>query len=141
MSADFEELEVKVSENEGAPPEQVPGTEAASDTAAKPEEDAPQAQPLPLGGKAVNIDRIQNIKVKVEVVLGGVSMTVAKLMELKKNEVVVLEKEVGSSVDVLANGNLIARGEIVVIEGDVPKFGISLSEIVTRDPDANVQQM
>ena len=133
MSDEFEELEVKEKDAEA-------GTPADEDAAPA----APSAEPsasLPLGGKAVNIDRIQNIKVKVEAVLGGVSMTVAKLMELKKNEVVVLEKEVGSAIDILANGNLIARGEIVVIEGDVPKFGISLTEIVSRDPDANLQSM
>ena len=57
-------------------------------------------------------------------------MSVSKLSDLKEGEVVSLEKNIGDEIEIHANGQLIAHGEIVVIEGDVPKFGIAITSIV-----------
>jgi len=79
----------------------------------------------------VSLEAIHNIKVTVQAVLGGVSMPVSKLMSLKKDDVVALDKKVGSVIDVLANGQVIARGEIVVLEEDQPRFGVTITEVVS----------
>ena len=80
----------------------------------------------------VNIGAIHSIKVTVQAVLGGVSMPISQLMSLKKDDVVALDSKIGSAIDLLANGQLIARGEIVVLEEeDEPRFGITLTEIVS----------
>ncbi|MCP4073335.1 MAG: flagellar motor switch protein FliN [Hyphomicrobiales bacterium] len=83
-----------------------------------------------LGNGALDMNTIRNIKVDVQAVLGGISMSVSKLSHLKEGELVSLEKNIGEEIEILANGQLIAHGEIVVIEGDTPKFGITLTSIV-----------
>lgn len=77
------------------------------------------------------LNAIKNIKVAVQVILGGFSMSVAQLSNLKPSELVSLDTKIGESLDILANGQLIARGEIVVIEEESPKFGITLTEIIS----------
>ncbi len=83
-----------------------------------------------LGNDVLDMDTIRNIKVNVQAVLGGISMSVSKLSNLKEGELVSLEKTIGEEIEILANGQLIAHGEIVVIEGDIPKFGITITSIV-----------
>ncbi len=83
-----------------------------------------------LGNDVLDMDTIRNIKVNVQAVLGGISMSVSKLSNLKEGELVSLEKTIGEEIEILANGQLIAHGEIVVIEGDTPKFGITITSIV-----------
>jgi flagellar motor switch protein FliN/FliY len=44
--------------------------------------------------------------------------------------VVPLDHRVGEPVDVVVNGRVVARGEVVVVEEDNSRFGVSLTEIV-----------
>jgi len=64
-------------------------------------------------------------------VLGSASMPVANLMKLGRGAVVPLDHRVGEPVDVVVNGRVVARGEVVVVEDDNSRFGVSLTEIVT----------
>ena len=41
-----------------------------------------------------------------------------------------LDHKVGQAVDIVVNGRVIARGEMTVIEEDVTRLGVSLTEIV-----------
>lgn len=81
---------------------------------------------------APNLDAIMNIPVTVQVVLGGTSMPVAALMKLGRGAVVPLDHRVGQPVDVVVNGHIVAKGEMIVIEGDASRLGVSLTEIVGR---------
>ena len=81
----------------------------------------------------MSIKKIQGIKVNVQVVLGSVSLSVSQLAGLKKGELVSLDSSIGDPVDIFANGQLIARGEIVVTEDENPRFGVTLSEIVDTE--------
>ncbi len=81
-------------------------------------------------GKMVGLQTIKNIKMKVEAVLGGISMPVSQLAELKQGELIDLSTKIGDALNIVANGEVIARGEIVVIEDGEPRFGITLTEIV-----------
>lgn len=78
-----------------------------------------------------NIDLIMRIPVQVQVVLGSTTMTVANLMKLSRGSVVKLDRTVGEPVDVLVNGHVVARGEVVVIEEDGSRLGVSLTEVIT----------
>ena len=86
-----------------------------------------------LGGR--NLDSILRIPVTIQVVLGSATMPVANLMKLGRGAIVPLDHRVGEPVDVVVNGRIIARGEVVVVEDDNSRFGISLTEIV--GPPAN----
>jgi flagellar motor switch protein FliN/FliY len=86
-------------------------------------------------GGSRNFDSIMRIPVVVQVVLGSATMPVANLMKLGRGAIVPLDHRIGEPVDVVVNGRLIARGEVVVLEEDNSRLGISLTEIA--GPTAN----
>ena len=77
-----------------------------------------------------SLESILRIPVNLQVVLGSATMPVANLMKLGRGAIVPLDHRVGEPVDVVVNGRIIARGEVVVVEDDNSRFGISLTEIV-----------
>jgi flagellar motor switch protein FliN/FliY len=77
-----------------------------------------------------NIDVVLHIPVNVTVVLGSTTMPVANLVKLGRGAVIPLDRRVGEPVDVVVNGRVIARGEVVVLEEGNSRFGISLTEVV-----------
>jgi flagellar motor switch protein FliN len=81
-------------------------------------------------GRFANVDAILRIPVTMQVVLGSATMPVANLMKLGRGAVVPLDHRVGEPVDVVVNGRIVARGEVVVVEEDNSRFGVSLTEIV-----------
>ena len=91
--------------------------------------DGSSIQDEKLGGGR-NLDSILRIPVTIQVVLGSATMPVANLMKLGRGAIVPLDHRVGEPVDVVVNGRIIARGEVVVVEDDNSRFGISLTEIV-----------
>jgi flagellar motor switch protein FliN len=64
------------------------------------------------------------------VVLGSTMMPVSNLLKIGRGAVITLDRRVGEPVDVAVNGRTIARGELVVIEDENSRFGISLTEII-----------
>jgi len=86
-------------------------------------------------GRAPNLDAILAIPVTVQVVLGTTSMPVAKLMKLNRGAVITLDQRVGAPVSVLVNGRTVARGEVVVVDEDNSRFGVTLTEIVSSPYD------
>lgn len=82
------------------------------------------------GESGRNLDSILRIPVTIQVVLGSATMPVSNLMKLGRGAIVPLDHRVGEPVDVVVNGRVIARGEVVVVEDDNSRFGISLTEIV-----------
>jgi flagellar motor switch protein FliN/FliY len=68
-----------------------------------------------------------DVPVRVEVVLGEVRMTMEELMALSPGEVLTLERQTKEPVDIYVSGRLIARGKLVVAEGEL---GVTLTEIV-----------
>lgn len=82
-------------------------------------------------GSSKNIDTIMRIPVNVQVVLGTATMPVASLMKLGRGAIVALDHRIGEPVDVVVNGRIVARGEVVVLEEDNSRFGVSLTEIAS----------
>lgn len=82
------------------------------------------------GSSKPNIDLIMGIPVDVQVVLGSTTMPVANLMKLGRGAVVTLDKQIGDPVDIVVNGRVIARGEVIVLEDDSSRFGVSLTEVI-----------
>jgi flagellar motor switch protein FliN len=88
--------------------------------------DSPKSEPL--GGPST-LGAILSIPVTVQVVLGSTSLPVSGLMKLARGAIVSLDQRVGDPVDVVVNGTVIARGEIVVDDAS-QRFGVSLLEVV-----------
>lgn len=95
-----------------------------------PDAESPSAAEEPRLGDGRNLDQILRIPVLVQVVLGSATMPVADLMKLGRGAVVPLDHRVGEPVDVMVNGRVVARGEIVIVEEDNSRFGVSLTEVV-----------
>jgi flagellar motor switch protein FliN/FliY len=72
---------------------------------------------------------IMGLPVMMKVVLGSAKMPVATLAKLAKGSVVKLDKMVGDPVDILVNGRLIARGEVVVLNEGTSRFGVVLTQV------------
>lgn len=82
-------------------------------------------------GRAVrNLDAIMRIPVTVQVVLGSAVMPVATLMKMERGTVIPLDRRVGQPVDIIVNGRVVARGEVVVADEETSRFGVSLTELV-----------
>jgi flagellar motor switch protein FliN len=86
-------------------------------------------KPEPVAGPP-NLGAILSIPVTVQVVLGSTSLPVSGLMKLARGAVVSLDQRVGDPVDIVVNGTVIARGEIVVVDDASQRFGVSLLEVV-----------
>jgi flagellar motor switch protein FliN len=79
----------------------------------------------PVMGHALEL--LNDVEMGVTAELGRRRMTVRDLLALTPGSVIELDRAAGSPVDVLVNGTVIARGEVVVIDEE---FGIRISEIV-----------
>ncbi|WP_082073037.1 FliM/FliN family flagellar motor switch protein [Hyphomicrobium sp. 99] len=79
---------------------------------------------------------IMGLPVMMKVVLGSAKMPVATLAKLAKGSVVKLDKMVGDQVDILVNGRLIARGEVVVLNEGTSRFGVVLTQVGSLPPVA-----
>ncbi|MGO4684453.1 FliM/FliN family flagellar motor switch protein [Hyphomicrobium sp. 2TAF46] len=83
-----------------------------------------------------NNSLIMGLPVMMKVVLGSAKMPVATLAKLAKGSVVKLDKMVGDQVDILVNGRLIARGEVVVLNEGTSRFGVVLTQVGSLPPVA-----
>jgi len=82
----------------------------------------------PTGRQRGSLDLLRHVAMEVTVEIGRTRMTVQELLSLHPGEVVELDRAASAPADLLVNGTLIARGEIVVVDED---FGLRISEIVT----------
>jgi flagellar motor switch protein FliN/FliY len=82
-------------------------------------------------GDERNLDAILGIPVNIQVVLGSATMLVSNLLKLGRGAVIPLNHRVGEPIDIVVNGRVIARGEVVVVEDDNSRFGVSLTEIIS----------
>jgi len=85
---------------------------------------ADKTQGKPLLGE--NIDLVKNLKVQLVVNVGHAEMTIGELFALKENGIVRIDKDVAAPVEVLLEGKLVARGNLVAVDDN---FGVCITEI------------
>ena len=110
-------------------------TENQEETAAA----APEASQAPLSEGNVSVENLrvlENIEVALSVVVGNAEIRIRDLLRLNEGSVVELDRLAGDPLDILANGTIIAKGEVVMV-GE--RFGIRFSEIV--DPEKRVESI
>lgn len=76
---------------------------------------------------APNFDLLAGVSLRVSVEVGSTSMTLAELLSLSEGSVVELDRAANELLDIYANGTLIAKGEIVSVDG---RYGIQIAEVV-----------
>lgn len=117
----------------GAPAPDAAATSAALG-AASPALGAPSAaMGAPTGARSAGatpvrgIEMLHGVDMEVTVELGRTRMTVRDLLALSPGAVLELDRAAGSPADLLVNGRLIARGEVVVVDED---FGLRITEVL-----------
>ena len=76
------------------------------------------------------MDASYEIPVEVIAVLGTAELKVSQILKLGRGAVVELDRVVGEPIEVHANNQLIARGEVVVIDD---RLGVRMTEIIKSD--------
>ncbi|MGN0612715.1 MAG: flagellar motor switch protein FliN [Porcipelethomonas sp.] len=74
-----------------------------------------------------NIDLLMDVPLNVTIEIGKTRKKMRDIMEFAQGTIIDLEKQAGAPVDVVVNGQLIARGDVVVIDDN---FGVRITEIV-----------
>ncbi len=82
-------------------------------------------------GARLPIEALGQVELKVEVVLGRARLRLQELLDVRPGQSVELDRARNSPVDVLVNGTLFARGDIVVI--DDTNLGVRVSEVIGND--------
>ena len=75
-----------------------------------------------------NMDLIMDLSLDVAVEIGRINKTVNEVLELGEGSIIELDKQWAEPVDILVNGNLVAKGSVVVYE---EKFAVRITEIVS----------
>ena len=84
-------------------------------------------QVAPVAGET-SLDMILDIPVTLSMDIGRSRISIENLLQLAKGSVVELDRMAGEPLDVLVNGTLVARGEVVVVND---KFGVRLSDVIS----------
>ncbi|MBT4500722.1 MAG: flagellar motor switch protein FliN [Gemmatimonadetes bacterium] len=71
--------------------------------------------------------RFRDIPVTISMVLGRTGQTLDELLSLGEQSLIELDKQVGDPIDILLNGRLIARGEVVTVGEN---FGVRVIELI-----------
>ena len=82
----------------------------------------------PGGGIPPNIARLMDVNLSVTVELGRTKQTLEHVLNLGEQSLVELDKQVGDPIDILVNGKIFARGEVVTVSEN---FGVRITELVT----------
>lgn len=77
-----------------------------------------------------NFDLLSGVALRISVEVGSASMRLADLLSLGEGSVVELDRQANDLLDIFANGTLIAKGEIVNMDG---RYGVRVSEVVSTD--------
>jgi len=78
-------------------------------------------------GEPKSIDLVYNIPLQVSVELGRAKKEISEILEFNLGTIIVLDKVAGDPVEIVVNGKLIARGEVVVIDDN---YGVRITDIV-----------
>lgn len=89
--------------------------------------------PHPSAEDPRSLNLIMDVPLEISVELGRVKMMVREVLELGTGAIIEIDKAAGEPVDVMVNGTLVARGEVVVIEDN---FGVRITEIVAQEKGA-----
>ncbi len=78
-------------------------------------------------GDGVGLHALQDVELDLRIELGRTELLIEEVLQLKSGSVVPLDKLAGDPVDILVNGRLVARGEVLVLNDN---FCVRVAEIV-----------
>ena len=80
--------------------------------------------------ESVGLDLLRDVQLDLKIELGRTHMHLEEVLRLKQGAVVALDKLAGDPVDIYANGRLIARGEVLVLNDN---FCVRVAELIAGD--------
>jgi flagellar motor switch protein FliN/FliY len=106
-------------------------TRSTSNTAASATQhiELPELEPRSASGPSLlssGSDLLNSIAIDVTVVVGQAHTTVGQLMRLKESDILKIDRGVDQPVDINVNGNIVARGQLVVVDDC---FGVRVTEV------------
>ena len=112
-------------------------TTTTEDATPAEESNSPENQPSsPQGAGTENLRVLENIDVALTVEVGGAEIKIRELLRLGEGSVVELDRLAGDPLDILANGTMIAKGEVVMV-GE--RFGVRFTEVTS--PEDTVKKL
>lgn len=105
-----------------------PGPASAADPTLHPLEMTELPSTPDLGRPVVDpaSNPLHQIKTRLQVCVGEVALTVGELLQARENQVLVLDRGVAQPVDVLLEGRVVARGELVAVDD---QFAVRITEL------------
>ena len=80
-------------------------------------------------GAAGELERLYDVQVELSVEIGRTRMTIREALGLGPGSIVSLHRLAGEPVDLLVNGRVIARGEVVVLDEE---FGLRITDVTSQ---------
>lgn len=77
-----------------------------------------------------NLELIMSVPLEISVEIGKTKKQIKDILEISQGTIIELDKQAGALVDIIVNGQLIAKGEVVVVNDN---FGVRVAEIVKKD--------
>lgn len=81
--------------------------------------------------QTANLDLLAGVSLRVSVEVGSTSIALSDVMNLGEGSVLELDRQANDPLDIFANGTLIAKGEVVTVDG---RYGIRVTEVVGAEP-------
>ncbi|MGE5720992.1 MAG: flagellar motor switch protein FliN [Sphingomonadales bacterium] len=89
---------------------------------------------VPEAGRALDAARnfrmLAEIPLRMSVEVGSTYLKLSELLDLSEGHVVELDRQANELLDVMVNGTLVARGEVVIVNG---RFGIRIVDVVAAE--------
>lgn len=85
--------------------------------------------PSSAGENKGNFSLIMGVPLEVSVEIGRTKMIVRNVLDIRQGTIVELDKQAGDPVDIMVNGQLIAKGDVVIIDDN---FGVRITEILSN---------
>ncbi len=92
-----------------------------------------EATPLSVATESMpgrNYKLLADIPLRLSVEVGSTALRLAELMDLNEGSVVELDRQAHELLDIMVNGTLIAKGEVVTVNG---RFGVRIVDVVASN--------
>jgi len=80
--------------------------------------------------KLSNLELIMAVPLGISVEIGKTKKLIKEILDFSQGTIIELDKQAGALVDIIVNGQMIAKGEVVVVNDN---FGVRISEIIRKD--------
>jgi len=87
----------------------------------------PQLHPTDEGMESESIERLMDVTLNISVELGRKQMQIKEILGLGPGKIIELDKLAGEPVDLMVNGKLLAKGEVVVVDEN---FGVRITDLI-----------